>query len=67
MVGGGGGGCSVKQNAQERGGSAGCSVFTSWLVGAFDFTSTTFLLRLMEHGIQMSSYIPLYRGIEYNG
>ena len=31
----GGGG----QNLQERGGSGGCFIFMSWLVGAFDLCS----------------------------
>ena len=30
----------VKQNAKERGGSEDCFVFTSWLVGGFDFFLT---------------------------
>ena len=40
------GGMSVEQNAQERGGSVGVQntlfrglVFTSWLIGAFDWYS----------------------------
>ena len=32
-----GGGRLVEQKAQERVGSEGCLVFTSWLAGAFDF------------------------------
>ena len=33
---GGRGGGQLKQNALEGGGSRGCFIFTSWLVGAFN-------------------------------
>ena len=37
VVGGGGGVGGAKRLGEGRGGSEGCFVFTSWLIGASDF------------------------------
>ena len=44
----------MEQNAKEIGGSEGCFVFASWLVGDFDF-----MLANVQH--EMTTFLVLWR------